>query len=110
MISYVTVRYDERERGRVAFVTIDNAKKLNSLTSQVMGQLVDLFHGLAADLRLRAIVLHWFDWSRRHAEGCVLLSAASEYDGRDGALHDGVVSQQSQWRAALAKAAGTAIR
>ena len=59
--------------------------------------------------RLRAIVRHWFDWSRRHAEGCVLLSAASEYDGRDGALHDGVVSQQSQWRAALAKAAGQAV-
>ena len=57
MISYVTVRYDARERGRVAFVTIDNAKKLNSLTSQVMGQLTDLFHGLAADLGLRAVVL-----------------------------------------------------
>lgn len=57
MISYVTVRYDERDRGRVAFVTIDNAKKLNSLTSQVMGQLIDLFHGLAADLGLRAVVL-----------------------------------------------------
>jgi enoyl-CoA hydratase len=57
MTSYVTVRYDERDRGRVAFVTIDNAKKLNSLTSEVMGQLIDLFHGLAADLGLRAIVL-----------------------------------------------------
>ncbi|MGH6911226.1 MAG: enoyl-CoA hydratase-related protein, partial [Phenylobacterium sp.] len=57
MISYVTVRYEDRARGRVAFVTIDNAKKLNSLTSQVMGQLSDLFHGLAADLGLRAIVL-----------------------------------------------------
>jgi len=57
MISYVKVRYDERERGRVAFVSIDNASKLNSLTSEVMEQLVDLFHGLAADLRLRAVVL-----------------------------------------------------
>ncbi|MCP1374672.1 TetR/AcrR family transcriptional regulator [Dyella lutea] len=59
--------------------------------------------------RLRAIVRRWFEWSGQHAEGCVLLSAASEYDGRDGAMHDGVVSQQSQWRAALAKAAGQAI-
>jgi enoyl-CoA hydratase/carnithine racemase len=57
MISYVTIRYDERDRGRVAFVTIDNARKLNSLTSQVMGQLINLFHGLAADLGLRAVVL-----------------------------------------------------
>jgi enoyl-CoA hydratase len=57
MISYVTIRYDERERGRVAFVAIDNAGKLNSLTSEVMEQLTNLFHGLAADLRLRAVVL-----------------------------------------------------
>jgi len=59
--------------------------------------------------RLRAIVQRWFEWSSQHVEGCVLLSAASEYDGRDGAMHDGVVNQQSQWRAALAKAAGQAI-
>jgi AcrR family transcriptional regulator len=59
--------------------------------------------------RLRAIVRRWFDWSCQHAEGCVLLSAVSEYDGREGALHDGVVRQQSQWRAALAKAAGQAV-
>jgi AcrR family transcriptional regulator len=59
--------------------------------------------------RLRAIVRNWFDWSCRHAEGCVLLSAVSEYDGREGALHDGVVRQQSQWREVLAKAAQLAI-
>lgn len=59
--------------------------------------------------RLRAIVRRWFDWADRHADGCVLLSAASEYDGRDGVMHDGVVRQQAQWRAALARAAGQAI-
>lgn len=59
--------------------------------------------------RLRALVRHWFGWVAQHAEGCVLMSAASEYDGRDGAMHDVVVGQQSQWRAALAKAAGQAI-
>ena len=59
--------------------------------------------------RLRAIVRQWFDWSCRHAEGCVLLSAVSEYDGREGALHDGVVRQQSQWREVLARAAQLAI-
>lgn len=59
--------------------------------------------------RLRAIVRQWFAWAGDHADGCVLLSAASEYDGRDGALHDGVVRQQSEWRAALDKAAGQAI-
>jgi len=57
MISYVSVSYEERARGQVAFVTIDNARKLNSLTSQVMSQLIDLFHGLAKEPRLRAVVL-----------------------------------------------------
>lgn len=59
--------------------------------------------------RLRAIVANWFEWSREHQSGCVLLSAASEYDGRDGALHDGVVVQQAGWRDELEKAIGQAV-
>jgi enoyl-CoA hydratase/carnithine racemase len=57
MISYVKVRYEDRDRGRVAFVTVDRPAKLNSLSSEVMGAFTDLFHGLAADLHLRAVVL-----------------------------------------------------
>lgn len=57
MIPYVIVRYEQHARGRIAFVCIDNPKKLNSLSSRVMGQFADLFHGLAADLALRAVVL-----------------------------------------------------
>jgi len=57
MIPYVTVRYEQHARGRIAYVCIDNPKKLNSLSSAVMGQFTDLFHGLAADLALRAVVL-----------------------------------------------------
>jgi enoyl-CoA hydratase len=57
MISYVTVRYEQHARGRIAFVCVDNPAKLNSLSSAVMGQFTDLFHGLAADLALRAVVL-----------------------------------------------------
>jgi AcrR family transcriptional regulator len=60
-------------------------------------------------LRLRAIVANWFEWSREHQSGCVLLSAASEYDGRDGALHDGVVQQQAGWRDELQKAIAQAV-
>lgn len=60
--------------------------------------------------RLRAIVAHWFEWSREHQSGCVLLSAASEYDGRDGALHDGVVQQQAGWRRELQKAVDQAVQ
>jgi AcrR family transcriptional regulator len=60
--------------------------------------------------RLRAIVANWFEWSREHQSGCVLLSAASEYDGRDGPLHDGVVHQQAGWRGELQKAVGQAVQ
>lgn len=59
--------------------------------------------------RLRAIVANWFEWAREFQSGCVLLSAASEYDGRDGALHDGVVRQQGDWRRELQKAAAQAV-
>jgi enoyl-CoA hydratase/carnithine racemase len=53
----VRVRYEDRARGRIAFVTVDRPEKLNSLSSEVMGAFTDLFHGLAADLHLRAVVL-----------------------------------------------------
>lgn len=59
--------------------------------------------------RLRAIVECWCDWAHRFERGCVLLSAASEYDGRDGVLHDAVVRQQAGWRDELKKAIGQAI-
>lgn len=57
MISYVNVRYDDHPRGRVAFVTVARPQKLNSLSTTVMREFTDLFHGLAADLHLRAVVL-----------------------------------------------------
>ena len=57
MSSYVKVRYEQHARGRIAFVSIDNPAKLNSLNSEVMAQFTDLFRGLAADLELRAVVL-----------------------------------------------------
>jgi len=57
MISYVTVRREDRPGGRVAYVTIDNAAKLNSLSSEVMAQFVEAFRNLSADPSLRAAVL-----------------------------------------------------
>lgn len=59
--------------------------------------------------RLRTIVANWFEWVREHQSGCVLLSAASEYDGRNGALHDKVVSQQTDWRGGLQTAIAQAV-
>ena len=57
MNSYVKVRYESHERGRIAYVTVENERKLNSLSSAVMTQFIDLFRGLSADLALRAVVL-----------------------------------------------------
>ncbi|MDB5464007.1 MAG: enoyl-CoA hydratase [Phenylobacterium sp.] len=57
MISYVTRRYEQHARGRVAYVEIDNQKKLNSLSSEVMSQFIDVFRNLSADPALRAVVL-----------------------------------------------------
>ena len=59
--------------------------------------------------RLRAIVAQWCEWGREHQSGCVLLTAAGEYDGRDGALHDAVVAQQAGWRGELEKAITQAV-
>ncbi|MGN2252537.1 TetR/AcrR family transcriptional regulator [Frateuria sp. GZRe12] len=59
--------------------------------------------------RLRAIVAQWCEWGRMHKSGCVLLTAAGEYDGREGALHDAVVAQQAGWRGELEKAIGQGV-
>lgn len=59
--------------------------------------------------RLRAIVANWCDWGHCYQSGCVLLSAGSEYDGRDGALRDAVVNQQTGWRSELQKSIGLAV-
>ncbi len=57
MTTYVTVRSEQRARGRVAFVAIDNQEKLNSLSSEVMAQFTGVFEELATEADLRAVVL-----------------------------------------------------
>src|SRR6185503_5166715 len=60
--------------------------------------------------RLRKLVERWCEWSRAHRNGCVLLSAAVEYDGRrDGALREHVLRQQAGWRDELRRAIGLAV-
>lgn len=54
--------------------------------------------------RLRAIVSGWFDWVLANEEGCVILGAAGEYDGRPGPMRDLIVGWLTQWNAQLAKA------
>jgi AcrR family transcriptional regulator len=59
--------------------------------------------------RLRKLAERWCEWNRIHQSGCVLLSAAVEYDGRDGALRQSVLSQQAGWRDELRRAIKLAI-
>ncbi|RDS80026.1 TetR/AcrR family transcriptional regulator [Dyella psychrodurans] len=61
--------------------------------------------------RLRAIVENWIEWGRIHATGCVLLSAAVEYDGReDSLLRQRVKQQQSDWRNEIKRAIALAVQ
>ena len=59
--------------------------------------------------RLRAIVSGWFDWVLASEEGCVILAAAGEYDGRPGLMRDRIVGWLSQWDAQLTKAVSHCI-
>ena len=53
----VTVRIDERTGGSVAFVTIDNRAKLNTLDRALMAEFIGKVDALAARDELRAMVL-----------------------------------------------------
>ena len=54
----VMVQREERpEGGRLARLTIDNASKLNSLNRALMVEIIEAANGLAADPRLRLVVL-----------------------------------------------------
>jgi AcrR family transcriptional regulator len=59
--------------------------------------------------RLRKIAERWSEWGRIHQRGCVLLSAAVEFDGRSGAVRERVLRQQSDWRNQLRRAIQLAI-
>jgi AcrR family transcriptional regulator len=59
--------------------------------------------------RLRRMTERWCEWSRIHQSGCVLLGAATEYDGRDGPIREYVLRQQTAWRDELRRAIGLAI-
>jgi enoyl-CoA hydratase/carnithine racemase len=51
------IRREERPQGVVAYATIDNAAKLNAINSALMDEIVEGMGELAADERLRAVVL-----------------------------------------------------
>jgi enoyl-CoA hydratase/carnithine racemase len=51
------IRREARPQGVVAYATIDNATKLNAINSALMDEIVEGMGELAADERLRAVVL-----------------------------------------------------
>jgi enoyl-CoA hydratase/carnithine racemase len=53
----VKVKVEDRREGRVARVTVDNAGKLNCLSTPLIVAMTDTFHKLGEDRALRAIVL-----------------------------------------------------
>lgn len=54
--------------------------------------------------RLRAIFVGWLDWVRDNRDGCPILSATVEYDGRPGILRERIVALQTRWRSELRRA------
>jgi len=53
----IRLRREERAAGTIAWLTVDNARKLNTLNRALMRALADALGALAADADLRAVVL-----------------------------------------------------
>jgi enoyl-CoA hydratase/carnithine racemase len=53
----VNVKIEDRARGQVAHVTVDNAAKLNCLSTPLIVRLAEVFGKLSEDAALRAVVL-----------------------------------------------------
>jgi AcrR family transcriptional regulator len=101
--SGVFAHFGSREELQLAVL---EAGQLRFLT-QVKWPALKLPRGLP---RVRAIVANWVEWGREYQSGCVLLTAASEYDGREGPLHDQVTRQQAGWRQEMCRAIDHAIQ
>ena len=56
-VGQLHIRREEKPQGVVAYATIDNAAKLNAINSALMDEIVEDMGELAADERLRAVVL-----------------------------------------------------
>lgn len=90
--------FGSREQLQLALLDSVGARFLEFVKSPALGEP----RGLP---RLRKLIERWCEWSRIHQSGCVLLSAAVEYDGRhDGAIREHVLRQQQGWRDELRRA------
>ena len=61
--------------------------------------------------RLRALFERWLDWTKTSGlpGGCILISAAQEYDDRPGPIRDAVIANQRRGNAVSEKAVRLAI-
>lgn len=60
-------------------------------------------------VRLHALLDHWIAWLEDNPEGCVVLGACGEYDGRPGPMRDHVAALMARWLEALERAVALAI-
>ena len=61
--------------------------------------------------RLRALFTRWVDWTQSSGlpGGCIMISAANEYDDRPGPIRDAVIANQRRGNAICEKAVRLAI-
>jgi AcrR family transcriptional regulator len=61
--------------------------------------------------RLRALFAQWLEWTLSSGlpGGCIMISAAAEYDDRPGPIRDAVIANQNRGRAISEKAVRLAI-
>ncbi|MGQ0654724.1 MAG: TetR/AcrR family transcriptional regulator [Betaproteobacteria bacterium] len=61
--------------------------------------------------RLRALFEHWMDWALSSGlpGGCIMISAAAEYDDRPGPIRDAVIANQHRGNAITRKAVRLAV-
>lgn len=61
--------------------------------------------------RLRALFTHWLDWALSSGlpGGCIMISAAAEYDDRPGPIRDAVIENQHRGNAITRKAVRLAM-
>jgi len=60
--------------------------------------------------RMRALFGRWLSWTAAQPQGgCVILSAAGEFDDRPGVIRDHLAQQQRGWLQGLARLVGQAI-
>lgn len=60
--------------------------------------------------RMRALFARWLSWTAAQPQGgCVILSAASEFDDRPGQIRDHLAQQQQGWLLGLARLVKQAV-